>query len=425
LGRRGFKRLKRKDGTKTSRVFILTVGFIVFLGISLYGLLYVKKKISEEIPTKRPSSSGSVNLKEVDTYVMSALFNLGVTIGDIESKKVYIRKKGEFTWEFKDIEIHLPEGITEKRVKLTLTEALSRPDISWELKKNGNSLISKVEVNGLPTHNLRFDLHERKPEKKEGKIEGKNPSASKEQAKLLEEKPDIREPERRIFNKEKPKVVIIVDDLGLNKEPIDRLLEIPASLSFAVLPNLPYSQYAARMAYKKGRDVILHLPMEPMDSSGYTGADAGDGVLLVGLSKDKILSKLEKDLASVPYINGVSNHMGSKFTENGELMELILERIKSKGLFFVDSKTSPRTTGFQIAKKLGMKTAERDVFLDEGSQGASYVRSQIERLINVSKRKGYAIGICHPYPDTVKVLTQMIPEVEKEVEIIPISGVVN
>ena len=418
MGRRGFKGLKRKGRTKASRVFILTVGFIFFLGIGLYGLLYVKKKISSEIPTKRPSSFDSVNrIKEVDAYIMSALFNLGVTVEDIESKRVYIRKKDELTWEFKDIEVTLPEGVTERKVKLTLKEALSRPNVGWELKKNRNSFISEVEVYGLPTHNLRFDLHERKSEKKA--------SASKEQAKLPEEKPGIRETERQIFNKEKPKVVIIVDDIGLNKGPVDKLLEIPASLSFAILPNLPYSQYAARMAYKKGRDVILHLPMEPMDSSGYTGADAGDGVLLVGLSKDEILSKLERDLASVPYINGVSNHMGSKFTENSELMELVLERIKSKGLFFVDSRTSPRTTGFQIAKKLGMKTAERDVFLDEGSEGASYIRLQIEKLINISKQKGYAIGICHPYPDTVKVLTQMIPEVEKEVEIIPVSGVVN
>jgi polysaccharide deacetylase 2 family uncharacterized protein YibQ len=217
-------------------------------------------------------------------------------------------------------------------------------------------------------------------------------------------------------------MVIIVDDLGFNKETIDKLLEIPAPISFAVLPNLPYSQYAAQMAYNKGRDVILHLPMEP-HSSRYKGVNTVGSMLLVGLPKDEILSKLEKDLASVPYIIGVSNHMGSKFTENGELMEFILERIKSKGLFFVDSRTSPRTTGFQIAKRLGMKAAERDVFLDKGSRGANYIRSQVEKLIKVSKKNGYAIGICHPYPDTIKVLTQMIPEVKRDVYIVPFSGI--
>jgi polysaccharide deacetylase 2 family uncharacterized protein YibQ len=145
----------------------------------------------------------------------------------------------------------------------------------------------------------------------------------------------------------------------------------------------------------------------------------------MGLPKDKILDKLEKNLSSIPYIKGVNNHMGSKFTENTELMELVLEKIKSKGLFFVDSRTSETTVGFKIAKKLGIKTAERDIFLDEGSQRSDYIRSQIEKLINVSKEKGYAIGICHPYPDTVKVLSEVIPDIQKEVEIIPVSGVVN
>ena len=272
----------------------------------------------------------------------------------------------------------------------------------------------------------RFNDNRRKPNNREEKIaKEKKTRKAVELAKLPKQKPSIVESDRKIFDKEKPKVVIIVDDLGFKKEPIDKLLEIPAQLSFAVLPNLPYSKYAAEMAYKNGRDVILHLPMEPTDSSGHAAVDAGEDVLLMGLPKDKILDKLEKNLSSIPYIKGVNNHMGSKFTENTELMELVLEKIKSKGFFFVDSRTSETTVGFKIAKKLGIKTAERDIFLDEGSQRSDYIRSQIEKLINVSKEKGYAIGICHPYPDTVKVLSEVIPDIQKEVEIIPVSGVVN
>jgi hypothetical protein len=244
-------------------------------------------------------------------------------------------------------------------------------------------------------------------------------------AKLPKEKPPIVKPDIKVYEKEKPKVVIIVDDLGFNKEPIDKLLQITAELSFAILPNLPYSRYAADMAHKNGRDVILHLPMEPMDSSGYAAGDAGEEVLFMGLPKDKILNKLDKNLVSIPYIKGVNNHMGSKFTESDELMELILERIKSKELFFIDSRTSEATVGFKTAKKLGVKTAERDLFLDKGSQETSYIKSQIEKLVSISKEKGYAIGICHPYPNTVKVLSEVIPEIKKEVEIIPVSGAVN
>ncbi|MER3446514.1 MAG: hypothetical protein C4291_06550 [Candidatus Dadabacteria bacterium] len=354
---------------------------------------------------------------------MSALFNLGVSLEDIESKKA-LRKKGGFAWEFKDIKIRLPKGVTEKRVKSAIKDALSSvPNVGWEIKKDRGSLTSEVEVYGLPTHRLRFNFYEGTQGMREGIAQEKGHSEPKEGTNLTEEKPDIRGSEN--MKGGKPKVVIIVDDLGSNRESIDRLLEIPAPISFAVLPSLPYSQYAARMGYTNGHDILLHLPMEPMDSSGYTGADAGDGVLLMGLSKREILSRLDKDLASVPYIKGVNNHMGSKFTEDSELMELVLQRIKSKGLFFVDSRTSPKTMGFDVAKRLGMKAAERDVFLDEGLGGADYVRSQIEKLIEVSKKNGYAIGICHPHPDTLRVLSQMIPDVKKEVEIVPVSSVVN
>lgn len=428
MARRGFKNLKRKSSVPQrgiTRIFIFAAGFIVFLTVSLYGIFYVKKKI-EEVPERRPSSSDlTSSIKEADMRITSALFNLGVNVEDIESKRV-LKKKLGVAWEFKEIGIQLPEGVAEKRIKLALKDVFSVPNTRWELKKNRNSIIIEVDIYGLQTHRLSFNFYERNKEMK-GKVaqEKKHSELSEERAKPLEERPIMRGPEKHVFNGGKPKVVIIVDDLGSNKESVDKLLEIPASISFAVLPNLPYSWYAAQMGYSNGRDVILHLPMEPMDSSGYIGANAGDGVLLMGLSKSEILSKLDKDLASVPYIKGVNNHMGSKFTEDGELMELVLKEIKSKGLFFVDSRTSPRTTGFEVAKKLGMKAAERDVFLDEGAGGADYIRSQIEKLIAVSKEKGYAIGICHPHPDTLKVLSQMIPDIKREVEIIPVSGIVN
>ena len=223
----------------------------------------------------------------------------------------------------------------------------------------------------------------------------------------------------------KPKVAIIVDDLGSKKGPIDKLMEIKFPVNFAILPYRPYSKYAAEMANKKGWDVILHLPMEPKDSSGYMGSDAGEGVLLVGSTKEQILEKLDENLQSIPYIKGVNNHMGSKFTENGELMEVVLKRLSSKGLFYVDSLTTQNSKGYGIARTLGMKTVKRDIFLDEESEGVQYVHSQILKLITLSKQRGYAVGICHPYPQTVEALLKPLQNLYKEVEIASISSVIN
>jgi polysaccharide deacetylase 2 family uncharacterized protein YibQ len=117
--------------------------------------------------------------------------------------------------------------------------------------------------------------------------------------------------------------------------------------------------------------------------------------------------------------------MGSKFMENGELTELILRDLKSKGLMFVDSKTSSESKGYETALELGMKTAQRDVFLDNSSKNSQYVKDQLKKLVNISKKRGFAIGICHPYPGTVKALSEMIPEINNEVEVVSISNIVN
>ncbi len=416
-GRRVYTgRTRAKRGYKTQRTvrfFIFTIGFVAFIGLSLYGLYYIRKEISKKTPKERLYSSDLTALiEDIDGYIVGALFNLGVSIRDVKSKKVIERGDGKIRWEFKDMVIDLPKGVTEKKLIDILQGALSKPDIGFRLKKRSGSLILDIEAYGVSTHKIRFDFYEEKEEK--------IPISPKERA-ITEEKV----PPKGAFRKEKPKVVIIVDDLGLSKEPIDELLKLPAPLNFAVLPNLPYSHYAAQMAYKKGWDVILHLPMEPKDSSGYSGIDAGDGALLVGLPKDEILSKLDRNLDSIPYIKGVNNHMGSKFTENGELMELVLRRIKDRGLFFIDSRTSQNTTGYRIAKRLNVKAAERDIFLDMGLHGEGYVRSQIERLVEISKTKGLAIGICHPYPDTLIALAEAIPKIKEEVDIIPASVAVN
>ena len=167
------------------------------------------------------------------------------------------------------------------------------------------------------------------------------------------------------------------------------------------------------------------MPMEPKYASGYTGIDAGENALLTGLPKKEIMKLVEKNLAAVPHIKGVNNHMGSKFTESDELMNLVLKKVKKEGLFFIDSKTSPQSRGYDEAKKLGLKTAERDVFLDKGKEGERFIRARVNELLRISKKQGYAVGICHPYPQTIRVLSDMIPKLKNYVEFIPASQIVN
>ena len=220
----------------------------------------------------------------------------------------------------------------------------------------------------------------------------------------------------------RPGVFLIIDDLGGDKESIDRLLKIKQPINLAVLPHLPHSRYAARVAYRGGMDVILHLPMEPKDASGYTADDAGEGVLLLGFSIDQIRKELRRNIMAVPNVAGVNNHMGSKFMENEEPVRTVMQELKSRNLYFVDSRTTPDSRGYSVAKQLGVKTLKRDVFIDQKERGKEYTIKQLDKLVRIAEKKGIAVGIGHPYPPTIEALAEYMPEIEEKVEFMKISS---
>ncbi|MEQ9619085.1 MAG: divergent polysaccharide deacetylase family protein [Deltaproteobacteria bacterium] len=417
---RPYKR-RRSKGSRTGRIFALTFGFIVLISLSLYGFYYLKNNTSSD-PGGPSASQISGLIGDADDNIAGAFFDLGISLKDVKSKKVYKKEKEGVSWEYKEIRVGVPQGPSEEELKSVFSKYLSKtPALQQKFGSAGNSLTAEIKINDYDTHRITFAFPAQKPapEKivKDGAIPepksadvGETPDSSK----VLPYSTSIR-----------PKVVIIVDDIGVNKKQIDALLELPGPVTFAVLPNLSYSDYAAEMARNEGWEVILHLPMEPKESSGYVAADAGESVLLVGVSKKDILAKLNENLSSVPYVRGVNNHMGSKFMQSEELMKLVLKEIKGKGLFFVDSMTSSDSVGYETAAKMGMKTTKRDLFLDDSSKGSGYVKSQIEKLVKISEKKGYAIGICHPYPDTIKALSEMLPQIKNKVELTTVSNILD
>ena len=432
------RRPRRKKSAKVTRIALFTLGFVVLTFIAVYGLNVFKHKMSDSAPGGLTQSRMSESIGSADNKLRSAYFDMGISSGSVRSEKTQQKERGRLSWEYKDIVIRAPKALSEKEIKIALNESFAdTPDIENEFKKTPGSLTAYIKVDDLTTHRIKFEFPV--PKKDSGKAAKKETKEAPDKlsGKQADKKKDIKDAQKKPAQKSvaklpqdkggvaKPRVVIIVDDIGMNKSPIDELLKLPAPVTIAVLPNLPYSDYAARQAHKKGREVMLHLPMEPKESSGYTGVDAGEDALLVGLPKTEILRRLDKNLSSVPHIQGVNNHMGSKFMESGELLELVLREIKGKELFFVDSKTSGASMGYEAATKLGVRSAERDVFLDDSSKGSSYVQSQLRQLVKISQKKGYAIGICHPYPGTVKALSEMLPSMQNEVDIVSVSSVLD
>ncbi len=214
--------------------------------------------------------------------------------------------------------------------------------------------------------------------------------------------------------KEKPKqrrvlkpgsVAIVIDDMGASLQELATLTNLKVPLTFSVIPQLPHATEVAEAAHARGYEVMLHIPMEP---KGYPQRKLEKDGLLISLSDEEIARQLRRYLELVPHAVGANNHMGSRFTEDTSRMLPVMQLLKQKGLFFLDSKTTSLSVGYSLAHELGMKSASRNVFLDN-VQEVGAIRAQLQLLAQVARKRGSAIAIGHPHKATIEALTQALP----------------
>jgi len=206
----------------------------------------------------------------------------------------------------------------------------------------------------------------------------------------------------------KGKIAIVIDDWGYNLNNLAVLDQIKYPLTVSVLPNLTYSKVVAKELYGRGRQIILHLPLEP-----YEKFRLEQNTIMTSMDDSNIINTLRHDLASIANPSGVSNHMGSKATENSRVMRIIFKELKIRNLYFLDSLVSAESTCFDLAYKMRLGFAKRDVFLDNIEEPA-YIRGQIYKLKTRARVYGQAIGIGHDRKTTLGVLKEVMPELEKE-----------
>jgi uncharacterized protein len=251
----------------------------------------------------------------------------------------------------------------------------------------------------------------KEPTKETKKIKPKKPTASKSaKAKLL--------PLKSVPLRE---VAIIVDDIGYNLSAVKELLKINADLTFAILPLQAHTREAAEMLHKAKRETLLHLPMEPVS---YPREKPGEGALFTDMNDEELVLQLKKDIADVPYISGVNNHMGSKFMTDEKKLILIFNELKKKKLFLVDSRTSSDSKAPAAAKKTGVQIADRKIFIDNNRD----YNEIYNNLINIAKDDDISprIIIGHPYPETIRAIKEAAKVLhEKGVSIVPASRIIK
>lgn len=222
----------------------------------------------------------------------------------------------------------------------------------------------------------------------------------------------------KVPEKTGPMLAIVIDDMGRDINILRELAEVGAPVTVAVLPNLKHSKETAEEAHSKGIEVILHLPMEPRDLKGN---DPGKGALLTAMGPEEIRKRIEADLSQVPYAKGANNHMGSRFTEDKDDMRTVLKALKERDMYFLDSRTSPASVAGKLAREVGIKNFDRNVFLDN-NQDVAYIKRQLAEAISISKKKGKAIAIGHPHPETIQALKESVSELNANgVRVVPLS----
>ena len=386
---------KKKNRSASQRSpYLLTIIFLVAAVVA--GVILLKYIKNQNLHGQILDISEKLNLR-----LESSLFNAGLSKKEIVSSSEELREIENGKILFCKRVIILKKDLSVENIESTVRKLTNIKGVKVEkaedndvAKKLGIRLI--VKLYNFPVQEII--IYPNAQEEKPDKISTKNEF-----------------PKNRV-------IALIIDDLGASLKQAKPFLGINESISFAILPNLSFSKKISQLARKSGKEVLLHCPMEPED---YPKDDPGKGGIFVKMKKDEILETLKENLDSVPNTVGLNNHMGSRLTQDKEKMEIVLAWAKKNNLFYIDSRTTPKTIGAQIAKELNIKTAERKVFLDNIRE-IPEIEKEISKLAEIAQRDGKAIGIGHPYPETAAAIQMMIPVLKKEgIEFVPVSTVVE
>jgi uncharacterized protein len=360
---------KRTREILTKAIFgVLIAAVIVLVGI----LLHVHKtspagreSAPPSIPVPAPSTSApSKVIFGEQLLIKGCLFDLGVS-------KENVRIKG------RTVEVTLNKDLKEAQLKYAFAPLAGMEDV--ELKFEETSKIFVI----INSHEWEIIFHVRGPEKKYDRV------------------------------------AIIIDDMGLDLDTARKLAAIDADLTFSIMPYQIHTEGVANLLHEKGREVLLHMPME-----GANGKNPGPGAIYRNMDPEQAVALLKDSMKVVPHIDGVNNHMGSEVTQDEAIMKTLLAFVKEKNFFFIDSMTTGKSVCGEVASELHLPFEARDVFLDN-EQTYTYEAGQLDELIKVAKRHGKAIAICHPHPVTVQVLAQEVPKLKaRGVEVVRVSALV-
>ncbi len=393
---------------------------LIFAGASLFLITWFFNSVADSLENRQarqgetPVEAPAGNLSFEDLVVKatgaaySAFFDLSLSKINFISNYVAAKQVGDRKWEFTFWELWVPNDFNfdvaqgKFRDKLSkLGKNVSLEAIEWDAK----TFRLNIDIDGLNTHSVLLTRTALETE------------ADTAQYVLK----DIKKRIPKKYFKGPPRIALIIDDIGYREILELKMLEIDAPITFAIMPFSPTGADFALLAEAKGRETMLHMPMQPKNSN----ISPGKGGLFVDMPDSEIRRLVNECLDRIPGIVGVNNHMGSRFTSDAGKMAVALREIDKRGLYFIDSRTAGSSKGYEVAEELGMKTSLRNVFLDHYPE-YDKILTQFDVLAAVAKRQGTAIAIGHPNENTLHALRVKIPELQAAgIEIVPPSEIIR
>ena len=318
----------------------------------------------------------------VDTKVQSELNKLGLPV----VKKKIEQQGFPISRQIAEIEVEIPLRLSLDKLLKQIKQEFSSPEVQ---------ILGFREENLKNIYNIHLEL-------------GQKRSLT----------------HKLLFSLKKAKVALLIDDFGyINK---DKLLnaffkDLPVPLTISIIPGTQFAKEIAEKAHQDNIQILVHLPMQPRGNF----KNQYKWIILDGMSREKIENIAKEAIEFIPYAQGLNNHMGSLVTTKKELMEPILQVLKNKQMFFVDSRTSPLSIAYSLAKNLGIKSTYNCVFLDNETQ-IEHIEDQFNKLILQATERGWALGLGHINATTALALHKLITNCDnRKIEFVLISEILN
>jgi polysaccharide deacetylase 2 family uncharacterized protein YibQ len=383
------------------RIALLVLSLFVLLGAT-YFLTYLVFSDETDI---------SLLAREVDAIVISHLLTQNDMNPPEIRKNFIVKQDGTHVWEQIEITFAVDESQSMTGLSNSLKDALDLPNmtIQEDTRNDGaefNEILLSVLFGDLPIYQVC--MLQEKPSLIVEEIPPEEiPQDHYPPAEIQKEAPAESQEEVPIERGDYVQLALIVDDVGYDLRNAMELLDLKQPMTISILPQLKYSQHIAELAHDMGYEVMLHLPME----SGKR-LRRNPGFITSLMSEEELIWVIDRDLKSVPHVAGVNNHQGSLMTCDAEAMARVMNYLATKGFFFIDSRTTSESIAYDVAKEYGLRAAKNDLFLDN-IKDVDYIKGQIAEVVQEARQKGFAVGICHVHPATIKALREVLPTMQE------------